>query len=378
MKRIILALLCGLFFSLTYAENRIVLSNKTVQPGGAVVYFDVSVEGSQIYTACYFDIRFPEGLNVHVPSTGVPKVDILNTTEDCLCYTTYYDEDMEMDVEEPTNHTITCSYGEVDERVLRVACVSLNNTPFSRTSGKLCRIYIKATSTAKPGTAELSIENLGLKAEFQAPVYVPNTTANNITIGTSGKASLAVNATNQWSTCILPFATALPEGVKAYECNEQDGENLVLTKAESIEAYTPYLLYAPEGLSATTVTGTIDPAGYPEQGFVSKGYLSGALKSTNIFVGSYVLQNKGDGAKFYPVEFQKTFTMPAGKCWLNDNVASASALRLDTDYVTDGVTTITNEAKNNETIYNIDGTKATTMQPGRLYIKGGKTILKIR
>lgn len=356
----------------TPTNGRITFTPLTVQPGsGDESYFEVSLADNIIDIKAYeLDIVMPEGIDV------IAKKNVYATIRKTAksIYFDYYDDEEEQNVY--TNHTLGSTY---NNHVLRLSCVSLNNEDFPRKNGVLCRVYVKASAYAKPGTAEITIKNIHLtEADPIRQRNVNDCTDTNITIGTSATATLAVNATNQWSTCILPFATKLPEGVKAYECNEQDGDKLVLTKAESIEAYTPYLLYAPEGLDATTVTGTIDPTDYPEVGYVSKGYLSGALKSTNIFVGSYVLQNKGDGAKFYPVEFGKSFTMPAGKCWLNDKVISASALRLDTDYVLDGIETIHNEAKDNGNVYNLDGTMATTMQPGRLYIKGGNTILKIR
>lgn len=374
MKRILFILFSVLLALPLMAEettDRIVLSKLTLLPGGDQGFFTVSLEGSSnTYSAYNMDIHLPEGMSLGATT-------ILN--ED--------DEEEETALLKLTNqngginlsaHNLSYSFGKEGPRVLRVACIHTSNKNLRATSGNLFNVYVKVSTYAKPGSADILIDGVTLKVAGGTSYYPAARTDTNITIGTSATASLAVNATNQWSTCILPFATELPEGVKAYECNKQDGDNLVLTKAESIEAYTPYLLYAPEGLDATTVTGTIDPTDYPEVGYVSKGYLSGALKSTNIFVGSYVLQNKGDGAKFYPVEFDKSFTMPAGKCWLNDKVISASALRLDTDYVLDGVETIHNEAKDNGNVYNLDGTMATTMQPGRLYIKGGNTILKIR
>jgi hypothetical protein len=97
---------------------------------------------------------------------------------------------------------------------------------------------------AKPGALSLALSDQALTTADMTEYDPADVTDENVTIGTTAKASLSVSADNKWSTCILPFATALPDGLKAYTCSSKDDDEQVfyLTEATAIDAFTPYVL----------------------------------------------------------------------------------------------------------------------------------------
>ena len=151
-----------------------------------------------------------------------------------------------------------------------------------RHQGVVCLIGLVVSTYAKPGALSLALSDQALTTADMTEYDPADVTDENVTISTTAKASLNISAANKWSTCILPFATALPEGVKAYSCSSKNDDEQVfyLSDAASIEAYTPYVLYSESGY-AGTLTGEVDASQYPESGKVAAGYLTGAIKSAD-------------------------------------------------------------------------------------------------
>ena len=185
---------------------------------------------------------------------------------------------------------------------------------------------------------------------------------------------VCISADNKWSTCVIPFSSELPEGVRAFVSTELDGNSVLLEEVSSLNSYTPYILYAKDGYTGT-LTGYMDKDNF--QKTVTDGVLSGAIVEQSISEG-YILQNQGSGMKFYNVNGQ-TFTIPAGKCWLSAFDASGASVTMR---FTGGVTGIEGVCLDSptgieadETMYDLEGRRVENPLPGRVYIKGGKKVM---
>ena len=330
----------------------------TLVPGGDGEFtVTVSLAGTRIYTAYNMDIHLPEGIELASDEFGY-IIEEDNELWTKVSRTKY-------------SHTFEFSYGAAGERTIRCYCISTSNTDFNAASGTLFTFCLKATPYCKPGSLDITIDGINFTAleGGSAVKYVPADETHAITVGTSSSVSVSVSAANKYSTLVLPFAAALPDGLEAYSCRSVDGDNLVLEAASSLAAYTPYILYAESGYSGT-LTGTVDASAYAE--VVSDGYLRGAIVKQQVNSG-YVLQNQGSGVKFYNVDGQN-FAIPVGRCWLDVSGSSSKAFEWGDPTAVKAVKT--RNATN--VYYNIDGTRAQDPQPGRIYIRNDKKILKLK
>lgn len=373
MKKI-LTILCLAFVTGTacaweWTTDKFVISDLTVAPGGDEVYFTVSLDGTRYYTAYNLDIHLPEGLEVAYTKSNKPHVTMTaSKTRPSVVYpsASEYDEDLDMDIY-TYPHTLDFTYSVVAERDLRLACSSNTNDAFVGMSGELFKVYVKASPFMKPGTAEITIDGQNLTLP-NGDKFVPYEYEKDITISTTSKVSVNVSATNKWSTCVLPFSAAVPAGVTAYSCSSVSGDNLVLTPANELAAYTPYILFSETGYSAT-LSGEVNPSQYVE--VVTSGLLSGAIMPQSVTSG-YVLQNKGEGPMFYDIDGQ-SFTIPSGKCWLAEDAGLSRARYGFFDESTGIKDTIAFDRT--KTCYNLQGQKIAKPRCGKIYIIEGRKIL---
>jgi hypothetical protein len=174
---------------------------------------------------------------------------------------------------------------------------------------------------------------------------------------------------------VLPFDCAIPEGVEAYSSSEtnsdSNGDYLVLTKATSIQAYTPYILYAPAGYTHQQI-GEVNPAAYVEVAVA--GVLRGAIVPQQVSEG-YVLQNQGDGVKFYNVNGE-AFTIPEGRCWVVVPNQNSPAFALDRS--TTGISVVQKSMMKSSDIYDLQGRRVTSPEPGHIYVMDGRKVLKLK
>ena len=120
-------------------NDHITVNDVTLVPGSADTYqVEISLVGSQIYTAYQMDILFPPGVEPVLMRDVYVK--LFNTDDNDLC---------------SSSHTIGVSYGAIKERTLRMSCASLQNTPFYGKSGKLLYFKVKASPYLKPGDVVL-------------------------------------------------------------------------------------------------------------------------------------------------------------------------------------------------------------------------------
>lgn len=343
----------------------------TVQPGGARTNYAVSFVGTDYFTAYNIVFNYPEGIKIDMISEGNPRATIYKGTGSPYPYTMEEVEDEETGdwvQQKVYTHAV---YSNVVGNTLRLGCFSTLNADFTATNGRLFRVYFTASPYVKPGPLPIAFtEQKFVKSDETAKVPT-NYTSTAITVGTTSTITLNVSAANKFGTCILPFDAAIPEGLKVYSCSSVDGDCLVLTEQQSFAAYTPYILYAENGCTAT-LTGEVDATKYQE--VVTDGYISGTVVTTSVEggAGNYVMQNKGDGPMFYKVG-DTPFSLAPGKCWLTIPNAQQSALSFRFQEGTTGIGSIA-AADAGNTIYDLNGRVVTNMLPGKLYIQGGKKV----
>ena len=341
-------------------DDYITVNDVTLVPGSTDTYqVEISLVGSQIYTAYQMDILFPPGVEPVLMRDVYVKP--FNTDDNDLC---------------SSSHTIGVSYGVVKERTLRMSCASLQNSPFYGKSGKLLYFKVKASPYLKPGDVVLKVTNFDLIKENAQTYHCKDQTLT-LHATAESTATLSVSGSSHYGTCVLPFAVSpLPDGVKAYSAKGLDdtGQLVVLDEVTQLAAYKPYILYSESGYTGS-LSGTVDANKYGEG--VRDGLLRGAIASQKCKDG-YVLQDFGEGAKFYAMDGVE-FLIPEGKCWLEMPAAQASAPQYGIQIgTTTAITAPTTSANAHGKIYSLDGKQVKTMQPGGIYVVNGKKVLKIK
>lgn len=386
MKKILLngmLLAVALLAKAETTTDYVTLSTATLNPGGSPVQITVSLNGTEghLYTGYNIDITLPEGMSVAYNSSGNPRVTMSKSGG---LYPSTYDEDAD---ETTYSHTLSCSYGAAGARVLRVACISTKNEAFTSTSGKLFTVYLEASAYTKPGIADIALTNTDFgvydaDAGTTTPYHFDDATSDAITVSTSATASITVSGTTQWSTCILPFSHSIPSGVTAYTCASKTTEGgddyLILSPAATMDGYTPYVLFSESGYSGT-LEGTVDATQYPSTGYVTSGYLNGAIQAQQVNSG-YVLQNQDGGVKFYNMNGQ-SFAIPAGKCWVTlPNECKAVGMVIGDETAVNQLTTDSERRK--AVVYDLSGRKSLSPLPRNgeglskgIYIINGRKVL---
>lgn len=344
-------------------------------PGGEVDeeegFFTIAFEDQEeaFHTAYQMDIYLPDGFSFAIPEGY----------EDCVLMN---ENDVYPKVNRKYVHTLVSDLRSTNHLFVMVYDGSNKNKSFTDHSGDLFDVYVKASPYAKPGDFQVTIKDIMFIAQDdtedgQRYDYEDQT----ITAGTvSAESSIPVKVTaaNKISTAIFPFSCDMPEGLEAYTATGlatiEGADYITLQKSESIAAFTPYILYAENGIDQT-LSSNIDAASYPDDGIVSDGYLTGVLKNTEASAG-YVLQNKGDGPKFYKIG-STPFAIPAGKCFANPQSANAPALSfLFDDKETNGIQTATNHRSERSDLYDLQGKRVLSPQSGHIYIINGQKVLK--
>ena len=347
-------------------DDNITVNDVTLVPGSTDTYqVEISLVGSQIYTAYQMDILFPPGVDVVVDEDG-PYVDLWDGDG---CIYPY--------VRRKLVHSLSSSYGVISNKLLRISCSDDMNRVLTATSGKLLYFLVKVSPYLKPGDVILKVTNLDFITKENAQKYHCKDQTLTLHAKAESTVNLSVSGSSHYGTCVLPFAVSpLPDGVKAYSAKGLDdtGQLVVLSEVTQLAAYTPYILYSTSGYSGS-LSGTVDANKYGE--VVSDGLLRGAIAPQKKSAG-YVLQDLGEGAKFYAMDGVE-FLIPEGKCWLEMPAAQASAPQYGIQIgTTTAITTPTTSATAHGKIYTLDGKRVKTMQPGGIYVVNGKKVLKIK
>lgn len=347
-------------------DDNITVNDVTLVPGSTDTYqVEISLVGSQIYTAYQMDILFPPGVDVVVDEDG-PYVDLWDGDG---CIYPY--------VRKKLVHSLSSSYGVISSKLLRISCRGDMNKELTAIKGKLLYFLVKVSPYLKPGDVVLKVNNLDFITKENAQKYHCKDQTLTLHATAESTVPLSVSGSSHYGTCVLPFAVpTLPDGIKAYSAKGLDdtGKLVVLDEVTQLAAYTPYILYSTSGYSGSQ-SGTVDASQYGE--VVRDGLLRGAIAPQKRTDG-YVLQDLGEGAKFYAMDGVE-FLIPEGKCWLEMPAAQTSAPQYGIQIgTTTGITAPTTSASAHGKIYTLDGKEVKTMQPGGIYVVNGKKVLKIK
>ncbi len=338
-------------------DDHLTVGNLQLNLGGSSDNLSIYLEGNTNYTAFGADIYLPDGYSFALNRRGNPSVTIDTS-----------------DNSEMLDAAHTYGANIQNDGSLRVTIYSSNSTEFWETSGLLLKVGISASGYAKPGAANIEIRKcFFVTSEGVKYITADRIISDKVSASTVSTLPFNVSSAAKWSTCILPFSATIPTGVKAYTCTSNDDEYIHLTEANSLSAYTPYILYAENGYTGT-LTGTVDPAGYPETGVVNVKYLNGAIVPQTATNG-FILQNQSEGVKFYAIADDDSFLIPAGKCWMTLPGSGANGAKA-LGFKIDGANGIKNTVSipASSLIFDISGRQQQNVVNG-IIIKNGKKIL---
>lgn len=157
-----------------------------------------------------------------------------------------------------------------------------------------------------------------------------------------------------WCTLILPFDAEIPEGFEVYSCTGTEvpvgtSTALVLEKAESIEAHTPYIVKGKDG-----DTYDFSDYGTALQDQYAAGLMTGTFTQQKAVVNTYVLQNQEGKVGFYKVIAGSEPTIKPYRAYINADVAEANIVTLLLPGIETGINGIVAEdALVN--VYNLNG-----------------------
>lgn len=131
-----------------------------------------------------------------------------------------------------------------------------------------------------------------------------------------------------WCTLILPFDAEIPEGFEVYSCTGTEvpvgtSTALVLEKAESIEAHTPYIIKGKDG-----DTHDFSDYGMALQDQYAAGLMTGTFTQQKAVANTYVLQNQEGKVGFYKVAAGSEPTIKPYRAYINADVAEANIVAL--------------------------------------------------
>lgn len=236
-----------------------------------------------------------------------------------------------------------------------------------------------AISSANPNC--LFVANAGVLSNAKNVIVDGTCTKLELTDGKPFKAPAAFTATAAkftkpvgeagYATMVIPFAAALPTGVKAYNLTGVAGESITYSSAETIAANSPVMIEANENVSGYEFTASNVEIAATADGVVTNGLLKGgyATMTAAADANNYVLQKNGDDVNFYLVT-ETAATVKPFRAYLT---APTNARALSFDFNTTGVNHVKVNSENAE-VYNLNGQRVAAPQKG-LYIVGGKKVI---
>lgn len=332
--------------------DQITIEDLTVNPGGGVQTITASVENISNYCAFGVEIFLPDGyefVQMQLENDD-EELEWMYASKGAAC---------------KTSHILKSALQESGS--LKVTAYA--STTFKASSTELFKIYVKANAWTKPGVAKIRL----VDSFFTSTSEVQYDAADKeLSVTTSTACTLPINvkAADKWGTITSPFEiTAIPANITAYTIASTSGSEIKLTKASKIEAYKAYVLKASADVN-TSINGTVDASAYEANvvgGLAEDTKANAVYRSQMVSGGPYVLQNQGEGAKFYAIS--GGIKVPAGKVFFHKE-AGAKVL----DFVVDEETDIKDiETIDSEAIYDIQGRRVETPKHG-IYIVGGKKV----
>lgn len=197
-------------------------------------------------------------------------------------------------------------------------------------------------------------------------VTYPNTITFNTVSDVEGVSHLA--------TFSAPFATVIPEGVKAYYVSTADNTKATMKAVEgkAIPAKTGVLLTSESADAVTMVPATNETIATIENNKL--GNSAGAAKTIAESDNAYILANGDNGTAFYKGKIGST--LKANKAYLTLNEAGApEAISMNFGGNVTGINQIVNAEQNNAPVYDLTGRRVVRTVKGGLYIKGGNKFI---
>ena len=175
-----------------------------------------------------------------------------------------------------------------------------------------------------------------------------------------------------YATMVMPFAAALPTGVKAYNLTGVSGTTITTTDAATIAANKPVLLEAAEGNCEFTATSAAIAA--TAEGVVTNGLLNGTYVGAKAAAGAnnYVLQNGTAGLGFFLVTGTEATVKPF-RAYLNTGASAPEFLPFGGGAT--GIETVKTAKANNE-IFNLAGQRVAQPAKGLYIVNGRKVVMK--
>jgi len=197
---------------------------------------------------------------------------------------------------------------------------------------------------------------------FQAPADFTATAASYTT---------TINAEAGAGTLCLPFAAAIPEGVKAYTLAYISGDAATATPVKTtIPANTPVLL---NGSGEVTFTGS--GAAIDADAANVSGALTGVFAQGFVPQNSYVLQKKGDAPCFYQVDADSKIAIKPFRAYLTAQASGAPALRIVFEDIATAIKNVATEAQDG-VFFNLAGQRVNKAQKGIFIANGKKVVVK--
>lgn len=177
-----------------------------------------------------------------------------------------------------------------------------------------------------------------------------------------------INGVSHIATFSAPFATIIPEGVKAYYVSAKGTEaTMTAIEAEAIPANQGVILTSESGEAATMVPAAGETAATITGNQL--GNSAGAAKSLTAGDG-YILGNGSEGTAFYPCN---AGSLPINKAYLLGN-GEGSAIVMNFGNAVTGINTIAAPASAKAPIFDLSGRRVVKATKG-LYIQNGKKFI---
>ena len=188
------------------------------------------------------------------------------------------------------------------------------------------------------------------------------------------KVPFEIAVENKYGTLILPFAAEIPEGLTVYTIGGIENDKVTLASVSAIEAKTPYIVYAENGIKASF--DGIMPESIAASYDDNKNMI-GVLAAEGVepASGSYVLQNQNGKVGFYQIGEDWGKKVPQYRCYLHKEVSTnAKALYFDAEET--AIEAIEALTAGKADIYDLNGRKLQNLQKGMNIVNGKKVLVK--
>ena len=207
-------------------------------------------------------------------------------------------------------------------------------------------------------------------------VEVPQPQNNTITTRAVRLSDAADAETYNLATYSSPFATTLPNDMKAYTVKNENG-NYYLSRLnltdQVLPANTGVILAANEANTFTPVPATTAPEAPTDNQLQAT---SGATVTVDAATNAYIFTKNKDNVAFFGLLSSDTSKrkIEAFKAYLTvgSNAAPRLSLNFGDDNVTTGINTITNGEQKADIIYDLSGRRVMNIQRAGIYIVNGQ------